>query len=86
MGKKNFLSLNRLDYFLKNYPLKSELGYDKEHTIDINGKTKFSNTGEIAFGKYSFTWNRYLWRSSFSIRKGTPLKVILVDFVTACHL
>lgn len=38
----------RLDYYLKNSPYKSELGYYKEHTVDVNNKTKFL-AGEIDF-------------------------------------
>jgi predicted AAA+ superfamily ATPase len=38
----------RLDHFIKNAPLKYELGYYKPHTIDINDKVKYL-PGEIDF-------------------------------------
>lgn len=38
----------RLDHFIKNAPLKYELGYFKPHSVDKNGKVKYA-TGEIDF-------------------------------------
>ena len=38
----------RLGYLTSLIPLKSELGYFKPHTVDVNGKVKFK-PGEIDF-------------------------------------